>query len=149
MKAVVQRVTSASVTIEGVRTATIAHGLVVLLGITHHDTPIEAEWMARKVVELRVFPDEAGRLNQSVLDVQGAVLAVSQFTLYGDLRKGTRPSFIQAAPSEVALPLYEHFVSALKQKTPNVATGTFGAMMDVALVNNGPVTILLEREPTA
>lgn len=146
MKAVVQRVSHASVTIDGVVTASIGKGLVVLLGITHSDTKAQAEWMAEKVLALRVFADNEGRMNKSVTDVEGKILVVSQFTLYADASRGTRPSFVQAASADIAEPLYNHFVQTIKHKTPNVSTGSFGAMMDVALINDGPVTIVLERE---
>jgi len=145
MKAVVQRVRRASVTVEGIETASIGHGLVVLLGITHSDTAIQADWMSEKVATLRVFADDDGRMNKSVADVSGEILIVSQFTLYADASRGTRPSFVHAAPSDIAKPLYDYFVRELTKKTPNVSTGTFGAMMDVSFVNDGPVTIVLER----
>lgn len=146
MKAVVQRVSRASITIDGQETASIGTGLLVLLGITHTDTPSVASWMAEKLVALRVFADDDGRMNKSVTGVDGAILVVSQFTLYADASRGTRPSFINAASSGAAEPLYNLLVDLLHQKTPNVFTGTFGAMMDVALVNDGPVTIILERD---
>lgn len=149
MKAVIQRVKRASVTIDGVVTASIGKGLLVLLGITHSDSVSLAEWMSEKVLALRVFPDGDGRMNESVTDINGELLVVSQFTLYADVNRGTRPSFVKAATTDVAEPLYIHFIELLKKKTPNVATGTFGAMMDVALINDGPVTIVLERENSA
>ena len=149
MKAVVQRVRRASVTIDGAVTATIGKGLLVFLGMTHDDTAAQAEWMSEKVLALRLFPDDEGRMNDAVNDIGGEILVVSQFTLYADASRGTRPSFINAASAEAAEPLYNCFIESLKQKTPSVSTGTFGAMMDVALVNDGPVTILLERENSA
>lgn len=149
MKAVVQRVSRASVTIDGAVTASIGKGLVVLLGITHADTTTQAEWMSEKVLALRVFPDSDGRMNEAVTDIGGEILVVSQFTLYADASRGTRPSFVKAASPDIAEPLYIHFIQMLKKKTPNVSTGTFGAMMDVALINDGPVTIVLERENSA
>ncbi|MDZ4746211.1 MAG: D-aminoacyl-tRNA deacylase [bacterium] len=148
MKSVVQRVRSASITIDDEVTASIGTGILVLIGITHTDTPQQAAWMAEKLLGLRVFADEEGRMNKSVSDIDGEILVVSQFTLYGDTSRGTRPSFINAAPAGAAEPLYNHLIDLLKQKTPNVSTGTFGAMMDVALVNDGPVTIILDRENT-
>ncbi len=149
MKAVVQRVSRASVTIDGAVTASIGKGLVVLLGVTHADTTAQAEWMSEKVLALRVFPDSDGRMNEAVTDIGGEILVVSQFTLYADASRGTRPSFVKAASPDIAEPLYIHFIQMLKKKTPNVSTGTFGAMMDVALINDGPVTIVLERENPA
>lgn len=146
MKAVVQRVRRASVSIDGTNTASIGKGLLVLLGITHGDTVEQVEWMAEKMLALRVFPDGDGRMNEAVTDIDGEILVVSQFTLYADVNRGTRPSFVKAASPDIAEPLYMHFIEMLKKKTPNVSTGTFGAMMDVALINDGPVTIVLERE---
>lgn len=149
MKCVVQRVSRASVTIDGVVVGSIANGLVVLVGITHSDSEAQAQWMADKLLSLRVFADDEGKMNRSVVDVSGGVLLVSQFTLYGDLKKGTRPSFIEAARPELAQPLFDRLVDLVRQGasgTPvSVGTGIFGAMMDVELVNDGPVTILLER----
>jgi D-tyrosyl-tRNA(Tyr) deacylase len=144
MRAVIQRVSRASVTVNGSVVGSIDRGLLVLLGVTHADTAAEADWMAEKIAALRIFPDDEGKLNRSVVDCAGSVLVVSQFTLYGDARKGTRPSFIEAARPEHAIPLYELVVQRLSEVVP-VATGEFGAMMDVELVNDGPVTIILER----
>jgi D-aminoacyl-tRNA deacylase len=148
MKCVIQRVTRASVTVDGTIVGSINHGLLVLVGITHADTNDQAAWMADKILTLRVFADDEGKMNRSVKDVSGGVLLVSQFTLYGDLKKGTRPSFIAAARPEQAQPLFDHLVDLVRlgaELNVDVATGTFGAMMDVELVNDGPVTIVVER----
>ncbi|TNE71859.1 D-tyrosyl-tRNA(Tyr) deacylase [bacterium] len=146
MKAVVQRVSSASVKVENKVIGSIQNGLLVLLGVHQTDTLEQVDWMASKVARLRIFQDDEGKMNRSVQDIQGSVLVVSQFTLYGDARKGTRPSFIEAAQPERAIPLYEAFVDKLKSehKLP-VETGEFGAMMEVSLVNDGPVTLILEK----
>jgi D-tyrosyl-tRNA(Tyr) deacylase len=144
VRAVVQRVAEASVRVDGKVTGSIGPGLVVLLGVASADTDADAEYLADKVLNLRVFPDEAGEMNRSVLDVSGGLLVVSQFTLLGDARRGRRPSYIEAAPPADANRLYERFVSALRPSGLKVATGVFRAMMDVALVNQGPVTILLD-----
>src|SRR5262249_10527401 len=117
-----------------------------LLGVTHADTAEQARWLADKTVGLRIFADEQGKMNRSVADVGGAVLVVSQFTLYGDWQKGRRPSFIDAAPPEIAVPLYEEYVNAIKALGVPTATGRFGAMMLVELVNDGPVTVILESK---
>jgi len=140
MRAVLQRVTSASVTVDGVLVGAIDRpGLVVLVGVTHDDGPEQVEWLARKVADLRLLRDE-----QSVLDAGAAVLVVSQFTLYGDARKGRRPTWNAAAPGPVAEPVVEAVVAALRQKGLEVETGTFGAEMAVSLVNDGPVTLVLD-----
>jgi D-tyrosyl-tRNA(Tyr) deacylase len=144
VRAVVQRVAEASVRVAGEQVASIGPGLVVLLGVATNDTETDADSLADKVLNLRVFPDEAGQMNRSVLDVSGGLLVVSQFTLLGDARRGRRPSYIEAAPPEEADRLYQHFVSRLRPSGLPVATGVFRAMMDVALVNQGPVTILLD-----
>ena len=144
LRAVVQRVLSASVTVDGQVTGAIGPGLLVLLGIGHADTSADAGLLARKTAELRIFSDAAGRFNRSLLDTGGAVLVVSQFTLFADTRKGRRPSFIDAAPPEVAAPLVERFITALRELGPRVECGVFGAHMNVALVNDGPVTIILD-----
>lgn len=144
MRAVVQRVSRASVTVDGECVAQIGVGFLVLLGVTHTDTEREAEWLARKIGGLRVFEDEAGKMNRALADVGGAVLAVSQFTLYADVRKGRRPSFVDAARPEHAQPLYEHFCDALADQGIPVAKGVFQAHMEVALVNDGPVTLWLD-----
>ena len=146
MKVVLQRVSSAEVTVGGRSVGAIGTGVVLLVGFKASDGEIEATWMADKVVGLRVFPDAEGKMNRSLNDVGGGLLVVSQFTLYGDVRKGRRPSFIDAAPPEIAIPLYNKFVALLSERAPGgVETGEFGAVMDVKLVNQGPVTILLER----
>ena len=145
MRAVIQRVTEASVTVDNEIVAAIGIGYLVLVGVTHDDTPAKAEWLARKVAGIRLFEDDQGLTNLALADVGGEVLAVSQFTLYADARKGRRPSFVQAARPEVAQPLFEHFVQALRGEGVRVQTGIFGTHMRVALVNDGPVTILLER----
>jgi D-tyrosyl-tRNA(Tyr) deacylase len=144
VRAVVQRVGEASVRVAGEVVGSIGPGLVVLLGVGADDTEADADHLADKVLNLRVFPDEAGQMNRSVLDVSGGLLVVSQFTLLGDARRGRRPSYIQAAPPEEADRLYQYFVSRLRPSGLPVATGVFRAMMDVALVNQGPVTILLD-----
>jgi D-aminoacyl-tRNA deacylase len=148
MRAVVQRVTSAAVTVAGRTVGSIGHGLLVFVGVEKHDTPADAEYIAGKVSALRVFEDEARHMNRSVLDVGGAVLVVSQFTLAADCRKGRRPSFDDAAPPAVAKPLYEEVVSMLKRGGLTVATGEFQATMRVSLVNDGPVTLLLDSRKT-
>jgi D-aminoacyl-tRNA deacylase len=144
MRAVIQRVSRASVTIHGQIVGKIGPGLLVLLGITHTDNPADARWLAEKIVGLRIFNDADGKMNLGLTDVGGSVLVVSQFTLYGDAHKGRRPSFIAAARPEQAIPLYEAFVNGIKALGVPVETGRFGAMMDVELVNDGPVTLILE-----
>jgi len=145
MRAVVQRVGKASVSVEGEVVGEIGRGVVVLVGVAHGDTEAEAEWLARKVAGLRIFEDAEGKMNAGLLDVEGEALVVSQFTLYGDARKGRRPSFTNAAPPEVAEPLVDHFAQTLAQAGVPVQTGEFGAYMLVEIHNDGPVTILLER----
>jgi D-tyrosyl-tRNA(Tyr) deacylase len=146
MRVVLQRVSSASVTVEGEVVGSIGAGLVLLVGFTDGDDTSAVEWMTRKILGLRVFPDEEGLMNRGLDEMGGDVLVVSQFTLYGDTRKGKRPSFVKAAHPDVAVPLYESFVGRLREAAPGqVATGVFGAHMDVALVNDGPVTLVLER----
>jgi D-tyrosyl-tRNA(Tyr) deacylase len=144
VRAVVQRVASASVSVDGEVEARIGPGLVVLLGVGVADTEQDAAQLAEKVLNLRVFPDDSGQMNRSVKDEGGALLVVSQFTLYGDARRGRRPSYLEAAPPDEANRLYQHFVARLRPSGLEVATGVFRAMMDVALVNRGPVTILLD-----
>jgi len=145
MRAVVQRVRKASVSVGGEVVGAIGPGLVVLLGVKTGDTEAEAKWLANKIANLRIFSDQEGKFNLSALDVGGEALVVSQFTLYGDARKGRRPSFIEAAPPEVAEPLVEKFVEFLRAKGLKVETGRFGAIMLVEIHNDGPVTIILER----
>ena len=145
MKSVVQRVASARVVVEAQSVGQIGPGLVVLLGVADDDDERDAAWMAEKVAGLRIFSDRAGKMNLSVTDVEGAVLVVSQFTLLGDCRKGKRPSFVDAAPPEMARKLYLAFVTELRNRGLVTETGRFGALMMVHLVNDGPVTIVLER----
>jgi D-tyrosyl-tRNA(Tyr) deacylase len=146
MRVVLQRVSSASVTIEGEVTGRIGRGFLLLVGFTHADTAAQVDWMAEKVAGLRLVTDIEGKMNLGLAEVGGAVLVVSQFTLYGNAEKGRRPSFIDAARPDAAIPLYERFIEQLRAQGLEVATGRFGAMMDVALVNDGPVTLLLERQ---
>ena len=146
MRVVVQRVAEASVTVDGEVVGAIGPGLVVLVGFLSDDTRAATAWMAEKVANLRIFADVEGRMNRSLLDVGGEVLVVSQFTLYGDARKGRRPSFVRAARPEIAIPLYDGFVEDLRAAAPGgVHCGRFGAHMDVALVNDGPVTLIIDR----
>ncbi|HEX6911608.1 MAG TPA: D-aminoacyl-tRNA deacylase [Longimicrobium sp.] len=145
MRIVLQRVSRARVTVDGRVTGEIGRGLLLLAGFTDGDTEDALAWMADKVVGLRIFPDDEGRMNRSVEEVDGGLLVVSQFTLYGDTRRGRRPSFVDAARPEVAIPLYERFLQMLRATGRPVQTGEFGAMMDVELVNDGPVTLILER----
>jgi len=145
MRIVLQRVSSARVTVEGRVTGRIGRGLLLLAGFTEGDSDDALVWMAKKIVQLRIFPDHEGKMNRSVEEADGAILVVSQFTLYGDARKGNRPSFIDAARPGTAIPLYERFVQLLRDAGRPVETGEFGAMMDVELVNDGPVTLILER----
>jgi D-tyrosyl-tRNA(Tyr) deacylase len=148
MRAVVQRVTSARVTVGERVTGEIGVGLLVLLGAEQNDGPADVQYITAKIRDLRIFSDEAGKMNLSVLDRQGAVLVVSQFTLSGDARNGRRPSFATAAPPQIARALYEDVVRELKASGLRVETGEFQAMMQVALVNDGPVTILLDSRKT-
>jgi D-aminoacyl-tRNA deacylase len=148
MRALLQRVSQAQVTVDGQVVGAIGRGFVILLGVTHSDTPAEAAWLAAKIGGLRVFEDEAGKMNAALTDVGGALLVVSQFTLYGDARKGRRPSFTAAARPEQAEPLVDYFVNQLRAQGFEVACGVFGAHMDVAIHNDGPVTLLIEREST-
>jgi D-tyrosyl-tRNA(Tyr) deacylase len=146
MRVVLQRVSEASVSIDGRVVGEIQAGLVLLVGFSDEDVEENLDWMADKIRGLRVFSDEDGKMNLSLEDVAGDLLVVSQFTLYGDTRKGRRPSFVHAAHPDLATPLYERFLGLLKEKAPGrVESGEFGAMMDVALVNAGPVTLVLER----
>lgn len=146
MRIVLQRVSRASVAIDGETVGRIGFGLVLLAGFTEGDDEETLRWMTEKVIGLRVFNDREGKMNLSLADVGGDLLVISQFTLYGDTRKGRRPSFVHAAPPEVAVPLYERLLEILAERAPGrVASGEFGAMMDVELVNAGPVTLVLER----
>lgn len=144
MRAVLQRVTRASVAVHGETVGTVARGWLVLLGVAPTDTHAQVEWLAEKVAHLRAFEDTDGKMNLSVLDVNGGALVVSQFTLYGECTKGRRPSFTAAAPPAVAEPLYEAFVVALKARGVPVSTGRFGADMQVELLNDGPVTFVID-----
>lgn len=146
MRAVVQRVSRASVMIGGAVAGEIDRGLLVLLGITHGDTPAAAAWLAEKIAGLRIFADDEGKMNRDVIEAGGGMLIVSQFTLYGDCRKGRRPSFVDAAPPAIAIPLYEAFISAVKAQGVPVATGQFGADMQVELTNDGPVTLIVDSK---
>ncbi|MFJ6208265.1 D-aminoacyl-tRNA deacylase [Lysinibacillus sp. NPDC092081] len=146
MKVVLQRSKAASVTVDGKVTGAIDSGYVLLVGITHEDTQEDVEYLAKKVANLRLWEDADGKMNHSILEQGGAILSVSQFTLYGDAKKGNRPSFTSAARPEVAEPLWEAFNNALREHGLHVETGIFGAMMDVALTNDGPITILLESK---
>ncbi|MDR9414690.1 MAG: D-aminoacyl-tRNA deacylase [Gracilimonas sp.] len=146
MKAVIQRVKSSSVIVENQITGSISHGLLVLIGIHKNDTKKEMEWICKKIAKLRIFEDEEGKMNKSVQNVNGSILLVSQFTLYANSDKGTRPSFIEAARPEKAEPMYEDMIEWFKTNTDlNIQTGEFGAMMNVKLENDGPVTIILEK----
>ena len=144
MRAVVQRVTQGRVEVDGSVVGEIDAGLLVLLGVGKGDTSAQAEYLAEKITGLRIFADDAGKMNRSVLETGGALLAVSQFTLYGDCRKGRRPSFDAAAPAEQARALYEHFVAAARRTGVRVETGVFQATMSVSLTNDGPVTLIVE-----
>jgi D-tyrosyl-tRNA(Tyr) deacylase len=146
VRVVLQRVREANVTVEGRVVGEIGLGHLLLVGFKQSDTIDQVEWMADKVVGLRIFQDESGKMNRTLADVHGSILVVSQFTVYGSVRKGRRPSFVAAAPPEVAISLYDHFVELLEARRPGrVATGEFGAMMDVSLSNNGPVTLVIDR----
>jgi D-aminoacyl-tRNA deacylase len=145
VRVVLQRVSKASVTIDGTVAGAIGRGFCLLVGFTHGDTETQVDWMATKVADLRLFPDDAGKMNRGLRECGGAVLVVSQFTLYGETEKGRRPSFIDAARPEVAVPLYNHFLGALQGLGLEVAAGRFGADMLVEIHNDGPVTLILER----
>jgi D-tyrosyl-tRNA(Tyr) deacylase len=147
MRVVLQRVSQASVSIDGRVAGTIGHGFCLLVGFTLGDTPQQVDWMAEKVAGLRLFGDAAGKMNLGLEEVGGAVLVVSQFTLYGDATKGRRPSFIDAARPELAIPLYQRFLEALRGRGLTVAAGQFGADMQVEIHNDGPVTLILDRAP--
>jgi D-tyrosyl-tRNA(Tyr) deacylase len=146
MRVVLQRVSEARVRIGGEIVGEIGRGVLVLVGVTAADTPEQAEWLADKVVGLRIFEDDAGKMNRDLIEVGGSALIVSQFTLYGDCRKGRRPSFIEAAPPAVAVPLYAAFVDAVRARGVPTATGRFGAMMQVELINDGPVTLIVDSK---
>ena len=145
MRVVVQRARQAKVTVDGKVTGAIEHGLMLLVGITHEDTVKDLEYCAKKVANLRIFEDEQGKMNLSIKEVGGSILSIYQFTLYGETKKGNRPSFIEAARPEVAEPLYHQFNQILRETYEiQVETGIFGAMMDVSFTNNGPVTLIVE-----
>ncbi|MDQ0161230.1 D-aminoacyl-tRNA deacylase [Bacillus alveayuensis] len=144
MRVVVQRAKNAKVVVEGEVIGEIDHGLMVLVGVTHNDEEKDAEFLADKVANLRIFEDESGKMNHSLLDVNGKILSVSQFTLYGDCRKGRRPNYMQAAKPDQALYLYQKFNDKLREKGIHVETGQFGAMMDVSFTNVGPVTLIVD-----
>ena len=147
MRVVIQRVREASVSIDGNEIASIRNGLMILLGIEYDDTSEDIEWLCGKITKLRIFDDENKVMNLSLIDTKGEALVVSQFTLHASIKKGNRPSYILAARPEIAMPLYEEFVSTLSQSIGNqVKTGEFGAMMDISLVNQGPVTILIDSK---
>ena len=146
MRAVIQRVKRASADVNGITTGSISKGIVIFLGIHRHDEAKEIGWMAEKILNLRIFPDPDGKMNISLADINAEMLIVSQFTLYGDCRKGRRPGYSEAAPPEIAEPIYNRFVDEVRNKGINAATGKFQAMMDVTLVNDGPVTLLLDSE---
>lgn len=148
MRAVVQRVSRASVTVEGRIIGEIERGLLILLGVSTDDDAADADYLVDKIVNLRVFEDDDGKMNRSLAEIDGEMLVVSQFTLYGDTRRGRRPSFIRAASGDDARNLYEYFVTRSSDAVRKVGTGAFGAMMDVELVNDGPVTIILDSEKT-
>ena len=144
MRAVIQRVTRAKVTVEDRVVGEIGRGLLILLGVTHDDTQADADYLSSKIVALRIFDDAAGKMNVSLKDAGGGLLVVSQFTLYGDVRRGLRPSWSDAAPPEIAEPLYNYFVESSRKLIEPVETGSFRAMMQVELVNDGPVTLLID-----
>ena len=147
MRVVIQRVSSASVTIDGHIKSSIATGLLVLVGIESDDAKEDIQWLSSKIVNLRVFPDAAGVMNQSLVDIHGSILLISQFTLHASTKKGNRPSYIKAARPEVAIPVYEQFIKQLEYDLgKSIGTGTFGADMKVALVNDGPVTIVMDSK---
>lgn len=148
MRVVLQRVSKASVTVEGRTVGAIGKGVLILLGVGNEDAESDVAYLAEKIAHLRIFPDEEGRMNRSLVDVGGSALVVSQFTLFGDCRRGRRPSYGDAAPPEKAQTLYEAFVDALRTQGVPVETGVFQAMMDVSLVNEGPVTLLLDSKRT-
>jgi D-tyrosyl-tRNA(Tyr) deacylase len=145
MRVVIQRSKEASVTIGGVRHGSIDHGLVILLGIEHDDEPTDADWVVQKILGLRIFSDDEGKMNRSISETGSAILLISQFTLHASTKKGNRPSFIKAARPEKAIPLYEYVITELRKEV-QIETGKFGADMQVALVNDGPVTIFMDSK---
>ena len=145
MRALLQKVQYAKVVVEGRLIGEIEHGIMVLLGITHEDDAADMDWLIKKITQLRIFEDEDGKMNLNVMDRKGGIMIISQFTLYGNSKKGNRPSFIRSAPPDISVPLYEQFVEKLRLAFDGpVATGEFGAMMEVSLLNDGPVTIMLD-----
>ena len=147
MKVVIQRVSDASVLIDAIEMRSIGQGLMILLGITHDDTEEDSEWLCKKIVQMRIFPDQDGVINKSILETDGEILLISQFTLHASTKKGNRPSYINAARPEVAIPLYEHFIAQLQSELgKEITTGKFGADMKVSLVNDGPVTIIVDSK---
>lgn len=146
MRVLLQRAKDASVTVDGEITGAISIGYVLLVGITHDDTEQDANYIANKIAGLRIYEDDEGKLNRSINEVNGAILSVSQFTLYGNVQKGRRPSFIDAAKTDIAEPLWEYFNEQLRSHGLHVETGQFGAMMDVQLTNDGPVTLMIESK---
>lgn len=146
MRVILQRVLSASVTIDEAIYSQINHGLLILLGVTHNDTKEDIEWLVQKIINLRIFNDETYKMNRSIQDVQGELLVVSQFTLFASTKKGNRPSFIASARPEIAIPLYETFIDEIKNTGIDTQTGMFGADMQVGLVNDGPVTIIIDSK---
>ena len=147
MRTVIQRVTKANLYIDGSLYSSIRKGLLVLLGITHDDNDADIQWLSAKISKLRIFGDENGKMNLSVKDIQGEIMIVSQFTLFASTKKGNRPSYINSAPPEIAIPLYEGFVDQMKKDTGlKVVTGSFGAYMQIELVNDGPVTIVIDTK---
>jgi D-tyrosyl-tRNA(Tyr) deacylase len=144
MRVVAQRVSKAQVSVEGNVVGKIDKGLLIFLGITHRDNEKDAKWLVNKISGLRIFSDEDGKMNKSIEDIEGEILLISQFTLYGDARKGRRPSFIDAAKPDIAVPLYNKFIELIREKDLKVSTGEFGADMKVELLNDGPVTMIIE-----
>ena len=146
MKIVIQRVSHASVSVDGVTTGNIGHGLLLLIGVDEEDTEADAEWLVQKILNLRIFSDDAGKMNLSVKDITGEILCISQFTLIADYKKGNRPSFIKAAKPEQAVPLFDYFKSEISKSGLKVESGIFGADMKVSLLNDGPVTIVMDSK---
>ncbi|TYR82304.1 D-tyrosyl-tRNA(Tyr) deacylase [Priestia megaterium] len=149
MRVVVQRAKEAKVTVDGETIGEIKKGFMLLVGVTHQDEAADADYLADKIVNLRVFEDQTGKMNLSLLDIKGEILSVSQFTLYGDCRKGRRPNFMEAAKPDYAVEIYNYFNEALANKGIHVETGSFGAMMDVSFTNDGPVTLIVESKEKA
>lgn len=146
MKIVVQRVSNANVEVEGKIVGEIAEGLMLLIGICDNDSDEDADWLIHKILNLRIFTDEEGKMNKSIQEISGEILCISQFTLLADYKKGHRPSFIKAAKPEIAIPIFEHFLKQIKLSNLKIESGIFGANMKVSLINNGPVTIVLDSQ---